>query len=244
MLSYHLEINSPTKALKESSMNRQFKERFETELTKTRDALTKKGGKKTYEKVIERIGRAIEKYPSIAKYYVIDYMQDENKPKNMADIRWRIAVPDSVDRQSGIYFLRTNIDKLDEKTTWDYYNIIREIECTNRQLKNDLNLRPIYHQKDDRSDAHLFLGLLSYWIVNTIRYKLKLTGESCYWTEIVRRMQTQKAVTTIAINALGGKVKMRLCSEPNRAAEDIYKRLKYKTMPFRKIKIEKVCSTQ
>ena len=84
-------------------------------------------------------------------------MQDENKPKNMADIRWRIAVPDSVDRQSGIYFLRTNIDKLDEKTTWDYYNIIREIECTNRQLKNDLNLRPIYHQKDDRSDAHLFL---------------------------------------------------------------------------------------
>ncbi len=241
---YYLEINSPTKALKESSMNRQFKERFETELTKARDALTKKGGKKTYEKVIERIGRAIEKYPSIAKYYVIDYMQDENKPKNMADIRWRIAVPDSVDRQSGIYFLRTNIDKLDEKTTWDYYNIIREIECTNRQLKNDLNLRPIYHQKDDRSDAHLFLGLLSYWIVNTIRYKLKLTGESCYWTEIVRRMQTQKAVTTIAINALGEKVKMRLCSEPNRAAEDIYKRLKYKTMPFRKIKIEKVCSTQ
>ena len=36
----YLEINSPTKAQKESSMNRQFKERFETELTKTRDALT------------------------------------------------------------------------------------------------------------------------------------------------------------------------------------------------------------
>ncbi len=48
----------------------------------------------------------------------------------------------------------------------DYYNLIREIECSNRQLKTDLSLRPIYHQKDDRSDAHLFLGLLSYWIVN------------------------------------------------------------------------------
>ncbi|MFV0507359.1 MAG: hypothetical protein ACK5L5_11780 [Bacteroidales bacterium] len=43
----------------------------------------------------------------------------------------------------------------------------------NRQLKADLNLRPIYHQKDERSDAHLFLGLLSYWIVNTIRFQLK-----------------------------------------------------------------------
>ena len=193
---YYLEINSPAKAVKESSMNRQWRERFEQELTKARDALGRKGGKKTYEKVIERVGRAIQKYPSIAKYYVIDYYRDESNPKNMADIQWRIAVPENVDRQSGIYFLRTNVESLDEKSTWDYYNLIREIECTNRQLKTDLNLRPIFHKKDDCSDAHLFLGLLSYWIVNAIRYKLKQTGENSFWREIVRRMSTQKAITT------------------------------------------------
>ena len=133
---YYLEINSPAKAVKESSMNRQWRERFEQELTKARDALGRKGGKKTYEKVIERVGRAIQKYPSIAKYYVIDYLRDEKNPKNMADIQWRIAVPENVDRQSGIYFLRTNVESLDEKSTWDYYNLIREIECTNRQPKD------------------------------------------------------------------------------------------------------------
>ena len=236
---YYLEINSPAKAVKESSMNRQWRERFEQELTKARDALGRKGGKKTYEKVIERVGRAIQKYPSIAKYYVIDYLRDENNPKNMADIQWRIAVPENVDRQSGIYFLRTNVESLDEKSTWDYYNLIREIECTNRQLKTDLNLRPIYHKKDDCSDAHLFLGLLSYWIVNAIRYKLKQTGENSFWTEIVRRMSTQKAITTEGVNALGEKVSLRLCSEPSKAAEDIYERLKYRKMPFRKIQIPK-----
>ena len=239
---YYLEINSPAKAMKETSMNRLFKERFEAEMTKARDALTKKGGKKTYEKVIERVGRAIQKYPSISKYYVIDYVRDEKNPKYMADIRWRIAIPENVDKQSGIYFLRTNRDKLDEKATWDYYNLIREIECTNRQLKTDLQLRPIHHQKDDSSDAHLFLGLLSYWIVNTIRYKLRQTGETCYWTEIKRRMSTQKAITTEAVNALGEKVKLRLCSNPTKAAEDIYERLQYKKMPFRRK--TKVCSTQ
>ena len=236
---YYLKINSPAKAVKESSMNRQWRERFEQELTKARDALGRKGGKKTYEKVIERVGRAIQKYPSIAKYYVIDYLRDEKNPKNMADIQWRIAVPENVDRQSGIYFLRTNVERLDEKSTWDYYNLIREIECTNRQLKTDLNLRPIYHKKDDCSDAHLFLGLLSYWIVNAIRYKLKQTGENCFWTEIVRRMSTQKAITTEGVNALGEKVSLRLCSEPSKAAEDIYERLKYRKMPFRKIQIPK-----
>ena len=236
---YYLEINSPAKQLKETSMNRKFKERFEEELKKAKDSLTRKNGTKHYEKVIERVGRARQKYPSISKYYVIDYIPDEANPKNMADIQWRIAVPENVDRDSGIYFLRTNVPTLDEKATWDYYNLIREIECTNRQLKTDLNLRPIHHKKDDRSDAHLFLGLLSYWIVNTIRYKLKQTGEACYWTEIVRRLSTQKAVTTEATNNLGEKVHMRLCSEPNKSADDIYERLKYKKMPFRKIRIEK-----
>ena len=165
---YYLEINSPAKQLKETSMNRKFKERFEEELKKAKDSLTKKNGTKHYEKVIERVGRARQKYPSISKYYVIDYIPDEANPKNMADIQWRIAVPENVDRDSGIYFLRTNVPTLDEKATWDYYNLIREIECTNRQLKTDLNLRPIHHKKDDRSDAHLFLGLLSYSYITFI----------------------------------------------------------------------------
>lgn len=238
---YYLEIKSPGKALKESSMNRKFKERFELELAKTRESLGKPRGKKNYEKVIERVGRAIGKYPSIAKYYVIEYERDETNKENMKDIKWRIALPKSVDKDNGVYFLRTNVDKIDEETTWNYYNLIREIECTNRQLKTDLNLRPIYHQKDGASDAHLFLGLLAYWIVNTIRHKLKGHGETCYWTEIVRRMSTQKVVTTEAINALGEKVLMRLCSEPTKAAEDIYDKLKFKKMPFRKIRL---CSTQ
>lgn len=57
--------------------------------------------------------------------------------------------------------------------------------------------------------------------------------------EIVRRLSTQKAVTTEATNALGEKVQMRLYSEPNKSADEIYERLKYKKMPFRKIKIPK-----
>ena len=161
--------------------------------------------------------------------------------ENIKGIRWRIALPESVDKDNDVYFLRTNVDKIDEETTWNYYNLIREIECTNRQLKTDLNLRPIYHQKDKASDAHLFLGLLAYWIVNTIHYKLKGYGEICYRTEIVRRMSTQKTVMTKTTNALGEKVQMRFCSEPTKVVEDICDKLKYKKMPFRKIRL---CSTQ
>ncbi|MGL5957043.1 MAG: IS1634 family transposase, partial [Phocaeicola sp.] len=238
---YYLQVNSPSKEIKESSMNRQFKERFEAELQKAKDGLRKKGGTKTYEKVVERVGRAMGRYPSIAKFYEVNYTRCTKQTRQMSDITWHIKSPDTMGSSEGIYFLRTNIATLDEKTTWDYYNLIREIECTNRQLKSDLNLRPIFHQKDENADAHLFFGLLAYWVVNTIRYQLKEKGINHYWTEIVRIMSTQKAVTTEGINALGEKIETRICSEPTKDATQIYKALKYKDRPFRKIKI---CSTQ
>lgn len=194
-----------------------------------------------YEKVVERTGRAIQKFPSVAKYYDISYHRSDDRPDQMAEVKWEIKDLSVMESGHGVYFLRSNVLTLDEKTIWDYYNLIREIECTNRQLKTDLNLRPIYHQKDGRSDAHLFFGLLAYWIVNTIRYQLKQHGETCYRTEIVRRMSTQKLVTTTAVNALGMKVEFQHCSKPSGEAAKIYRLLGLKETPFKKIKI---CKTQ
>ena len=248
---YYLKIDSPSKALKEESMNRSFRRRFEEGLGTIAASLTKKGGTKKYEAVIKRIGKLEGRYPSIARYYDICVEKDDKD--KVTSVNWTLEVPEK--QAFGTYFLRTNVKKLDEKSTWDYYNLIREIECSNRQLKTDLNLRPIYHQKDDRSDAHLFLGLLSYWIVNVIRHQMKKVNEARktadpdpgaeyptpYWTEIVRIMSTQKAVTSEAINVLGEKVEMRICSKPTEQAAEIYSMLNYKPMPFRKIKI---CRTQ
>jgi transposase len=248
---YYLKIDSPAKALKEESMNRSFRKRFEEGLNTIAASLQKKGGTKRYEAVLKRIGKLEGRYPSIARYYHIDIRKDA-KDKVTA-VTWTLEIPEK--QVYGTYFLRTNVKTLDEKTTWDYYNLIREIECSNRQLKIDLNLRPIYHQKDDRSDAHLFLGLLSYWIVNVIRHQMKKENEkrkkadpdpkaeypTPYWTEIVRIMSTQKAVTSEAVNAMGERVEMRICSTPTEQAADIYSMLNYKKMPFRKIKI---CRTQ
>ena len=106
-----------------------------------------------------------------------------------------------------------------------------------RQLKTDLELRPMNHQSDENSDAHLFFGLLAYWIVNTIRYKLKQHGITHYWTEIKRILSTQKAITTEADNALGDRVEMRLCSDPTDSAADLYRALSYTPRPFRRYHI-------
>lgn len=236
---YYLRIDSPAKAVKEESMAKSAKMRFEDGLNKIKNALGKKHGTKKLDKVWERIGRLNNEYPSIGRYYNIEVTKDDKK-ETATDMTWT-CTKKLQDMTNGVYFMRTNVETLDEKTTWEYYNLIREIECTNRQLKTDLNLRPIYHQQDDNCDAHLYFGLLAYWIVNTVRYQLKEKGENMYWTEIVRIMKTQKAVTTEATNGLGEHVEYRICTEPTIKAKEIYDKLRYRQKPFRR-KL-KICST-
>ena len=119
---------------------------------------------------------------------------------------------------------------------WNIYNTIREIENSFRTLKSDLDLRPIYHKNDKSTMAHLHLGILAYWLVNTIRHQLKAKGVNSNWSEIVRIANTQKVITTTGHNTSDKKVSIRKCSVPNQKLQSILDILKLKYQPFRKRK--------
>ena len=248
---FYLKVESHAKELKERSMNEQFRKRFEDGLQKIADSLTKKGGVKQEDKVYERIGRLKQKYPSIGRYFEINVQTqkaESNKRKNkesqvqeeqkliVSSIQWNIKQGVDINARSGVYFLRTSLEATSEATLWQCYNTIREIEATFRVLKTDLDLRPIFHQKDENTMAHLHLGLLAYWIVNTIRHQLKQEDIHIGWREINRIMNTQKAVTTLAQNVHDQVIMIRRCSEPNAKVRQIYDALKYKYAPFVKKK--------
>jgi hypothetical protein len=103
-------------------------------------------------------------------------------------------------------------------------------------LKTDLDLRPVYHKNDDATPAHLYLGLLAYSPVNTIRYQLKAKGIRHDWQEIVRITNTQKVVTTYEKNTLDETIYVRRCTEPNEKVKTIYQALGYRNYPFVKRK--------
>jgi hypothetical protein len=97
-----------------------------------------------------------------------------------------------------------------------------------------LDVRPIYHKSDAGTMAHLHLGLLAYWIVNTIRYKLKAHGINSNWQEIVRIGNTQKIITTHGINTSGVVIGVRKCSDPSEELNRIQSILLIKSKPFTK----------
>ncbi|MDR0574809.1 MAG: hypothetical protein LBG96_12415, partial [Tannerella sp.] len=112
------------------------------------------------------------------------------------------------------------------------YNCIRNVESAFRCIKSDLNLRPIYHKTDEATEAHLHLGLLAYWVVNTIRHKLKSSGFNSSWKEVNRIMHTRKCVTTTVVDVKEQVIAIRRCTEPTPKVKIIYDALRYRYAPF------------
>ena len=76
-------------------------------------------------------------------------------------------------RREGSYLLRTNLCDEDPAKLWKFYIQLVEIEAAFKNLKDDLQLRPIYHQLEHRIEAHIFVAFIAYCLHVTLRAKLK-----------------------------------------------------------------------
>jgi len=76
-------------------------------------------------------------------------------------------------RREGRYLLRTNLTDRDPKLLWEYYLQLVEIEGAFKLLKDDLAVRPIFHQKESRVEAHIFVAFLAYCLSVTLRGHLR-----------------------------------------------------------------------
>jgi hypothetical protein len=76
-------------------------------------------------------------------------------------------------RREGRYLLRTNLCEREPADLWQFYIQLVEVEAAFKNLKDDLQLRPIYHQLEDRIEAHIFVAFLAYCLHVTLRAQLK-----------------------------------------------------------------------
>jgi transposase len=76
-------------------------------------------------------------------------------------------------RREGRYLLRTNLCAREPAHLWQFYIQLVEVEAAFKNLKDDLQLRPIYHQLEHRIEAHIFVAFLAYCLHVTLRAQLK-----------------------------------------------------------------------
>lgn len=228
----HLYCHSSQREEKERGIQDLAAQRFEAELEHLAAGLSKKGNStKRYDKVLERIGRLRQKYPKAAPHYAIDVTADPDTGQASA-IAWRRITPVE-DTLPGVYCLRSNRTDWDEATLWHTYILLTDLEAVFRSLKSELGLRPVYHQKRNRVAGHLFLSVLAYHLVHTIRFQLKAAGIDLSWKSIRTRLATQQRVTVELKHADGRTLHIRKSTRPEPAQLEIYDALGIAVRPGR-----------
>jgi transposase len=231
-----LYCHSTAREKTDAGISSRFSQRFELALSTLNDGLSKKSTVKKYDKIMERIGRLKEKNTRVASNYSITVIADENKEKALR-IEWKQTSKASErDQQAGVYCLRTNIIDWNEARLWETYVMLTELEATFRSLKTDLGLRPVYHQKEHRVTAHLFISLLAYHLVHVIRYQLKKSDINFSWSSIRNLMSTQQRITVSMPAQSGEQIYLRATSCAESHQRRLYEALGFSADPIGKKK--------
>ncbi len=97
-------------------------------------------------------------------------------------------------RREGCYLLRSNLTSGDPAELWNHYIQLTEIEQAFKELKGDLAIRPIYHQTDERIEAHIFVAFIAYCLQVTIKHQARQLAPGLTPRSILEKFSTMQMV--------------------------------------------------
>jgi transposase len=124
--------------------------------------------------LLMKLGAARQQWPSAWRLVALRIPQ-KDEAINAQTFTWRLrkAKLRQVRRREGRYLLRTNLTEEDPVKLWEYYIQLTQVEEAFKNLKGDLSLRPVYHRREDRIEAHIFVSFLAYCLHVTLRRWLR-----------------------------------------------------------------------
>jgi len=239
----HLFCRSKQRVAKEEGIRTRQEKIFLERLEYYRAGLSIKGRTKIYSKLLEMIGRLREKYPGASKFYEVEVVPEEKvaSPQKVKarDIVWKKRQQRYADqqRQNGCYLLRTDRDDLSDKEIWETYTMLTKVESAFRCLKSSLGIRPNYHQKEQRSDTHIFISVLAYHLLHAIEYQLHRCNDHRSWGTIRNILSTHQRLT-LSYNTKNldraQRQHLRVCSVPEPEHKEIYQKLRLPMVPLKR----------
>ena len=123
-----------------------------------------------------KLGEARGKYRAAWRLIELEMPADQGSEKQKASFTFRLDRRKlrEIRRREGRYLLRCNLCEHDPALLWKMYMQLAQIEEAFKNLKGDLAVRPIFHQDEERIEAHILVAFLAYCLHVTLRHKLKL----------------------------------------------------------------------
>jgi len=152
------------------------------------------------------------------------------------------AVEDWVALQNGCYLLRSDVMALSPPQLWQTYIGLTETEAAFRQLKSPLGLRPVYHQKECRSDAHIFVAFLVLCLRRTLALWMESRGLGTAPQKLLEELRRIQSLDVVLTAKEQTQIWLRVAGTPEESARILLHRLGLK-LPNRPKIIENVVAT-
>jgi transposase len=131
-------------------------------------------------------------------------------------------------RHEGRYLLRSNLTDQTPETLWRYYMQLSQVEEAFKDIKGDLSIRPVYHQKDSRIEAHIFIAFLAYCLHITLKLRLGPSAPGLTPRSVLEKMASIQMLDVHLPTTDGRELRMSRHTQPLPEHQMILEKLKLK----------------
>ena len=131
-----------------------------------------------------------------------------------------------VRRREGRYLLRTNLTESDPAKLWEYYIQLVAVEEAFKTLKGDLSIRPIFHQREKRIEAHIFIAFLAYCLHVTLGHRLKHLASGLTARSVLEKFSAVQMIDVHIPTTDGRELMLTRYTQPEAELKLLLERLK------------------
>jgi transposase len=203
---------STARATKEQAIHARFEQKIEAGLNKLAESCGQK--KRSLAVVERRVGALLAANSRARGLFKVEVRQREN---GAAEVVWqkREAWREWAQLSEGCYLLRSNIVDWSSQALWEAYIQLTQAEGAFRIEKSDLRIRPIWHQKQDRVQAHILVCFLAYVVWKTIGALCKQAGLGDEPRQVLEEIARIKVVDVVLPTRGGVEIRKRCVTEPD-----------------------------
>lgn len=220
---------SPQRSQKERAMRERQVTRLEKELARlqARCAADKNPLRDAF-KAERRIGALLARYSRAAHLYEVNVEQTQEttgKQRLALRVIRHEERRDWAELADGCYLLRTNLQGYCAGELWRIYIGLTQIEDSFRISKHDLGLRPIFHQKQDRTQAHILVCFLALVMWRTLQHWMSASGLGQAPRKLLEEMAEIRSLDVLLPTAAGPELRLRVVSRPENHLAILLQRL-------------------
>jgi len=210
---------------KERAMHDKFSQRIEEALQRLAARLARAKKRVDPAVVNRQIGRILQQNQRSAARFAITLEPDGCPAGFRLGVIYNDAFDDWAAISEGAYLLRSNIDDWSDRQLWKAYIQLTQAEAAFRIQKDQLNLRPIWHQREDRVQAHILVCFLAFVLWKSLEMWQSRAGLGNSPRTVLEELARIQSNDVVLPTASHGQIRLRCVTQPDAAQAALLDRL-------------------